>query len=112
MLLEKSNDNFPEKIRIGKTKNKPWSNKTEIKLKRKIKKEKRVIIEKKRKNDPIDQKDYDELQKDFKLLKNFKNKKVTPFFSNTHFNTNLTKFLFIQITEKEFENSLINDIDK
>jgi len=76
MLLEKRNENSFEKIRIGKTKNKPWSNKTEIKLKRKIRKEKKSIVEKKRKNDPIDENDFEELQKDFKLLKNFKKKKV------------------------------------
>ncbi len=74
-LLEKEKI-FVKDRKTEKAKNKPWSNKTEIKLKRKIRKEKKVITEKKRKNDPIDQKEFEELQKDFKLLKNFKKKKV------------------------------------
>ena len=75
--MERDHDNSAENTRkMLKTKNKPWSNKTEIKLKRKIRKEKKVIVEKKRKNDPIDAEEFKELEKDFKLLKNFKRKKV------------------------------------
>lgn len=53
-----------------------WSNKKEKKLKRKIKTEKKQIVEKKRKNEDVDVDDYNEIQKDFSLLKKLKKKKV------------------------------------
>ncbi len=53
-----------------------WSNKKEKKLKRKIKREKSEIVQKKRKNEEIDEDDYNEIQKDFSLLKKLKKRKV------------------------------------
>ena len=53
-----------------------WSNKKEKKLKRKIKREKSDIVQKKRKNEEIDEDDYNEIQKDFSLLKKLKKRKV------------------------------------
>jgi hypothetical protein len=44
-------------------------------LKRKIKREKKEIVEKKKRKE-IDDEDYDDLQEDFKLLKRLKKKKV------------------------------------
>ena len=54
-----------------------WSNKVEKRLKRKIKREKAQIVEKKRKNEDVDLDDYNEVQKDFSLLKKLKKKKVS-----------------------------------
>ena len=47
-----------------------------FKLKRKIKREKSEIVQKKRKNEEIDEDDYNEIQKDFSLLKKLKKRKV------------------------------------
>ncbi len=64
-----------EKKSKFKPKSIPWSNKKEVQLKRKIKRDKKDIIEK-RKRDDCDDNDFDELEKDFKLLKKLKQKKV------------------------------------
>ena len=66
---------------MRKKENVSWSNKVEKKVKRKIKREKKEIVEKKRKNEDIEEDDYNEIQNDFKLLKKLKKKKVS-FFNN------------------------------
>jgi len=45
-------------------------------VKRKIKREKKEIVEKKRRNEDIEEDDYNEIQNDFRLLKKLKKKKV------------------------------------
>ncbi len=61
-----------------------WSNKVEKKVKRKIKREKKEIVEKKRKNEAVEEDDYNTIQDDFKILKKLKKKKVS--FLQTIFN--------------------------
>ena len=61
-----------------------WSNKVEKKVKRKIKREKKEIVEKKRKNEAVEEDDYNTIQDDFKTLKKLKKKKVS--FLQTIFN--------------------------
>ncbi len=58
-----------------------WSNNKEKQLKRKIKRDKKDINEK-RKRDEIEDNDYDELEKDFKLLKKLKKRKVSYFLGS------------------------------
>jgi len=54
-----------------------WSDKVEVKLKRKIRKEKKEISQKKAKRKTIDDDELNELQADFKLLKKLKKRKIT-----------------------------------
>lgn len=84
-----------------------WSNKKEKKLKRKIKREKSQIVDKKRKNESIDEDDYNEIQKDFSLLKKLKKRKVKlilKFKLNFIFSNFLKNYK--QITEKEYEENV------
>ena len=74
MNLDKKENKIEKSAK--KFQNKSWSNKSEKKLKKKIKHEKTKILEKKRKLDAVDEKDLNELQKDFQLLKKIKRKKV------------------------------------
>lgn len=62
---------------MRKKKTVAWSNKVERKVKRKIKSQKKEIVEKKRKNEAIEQDDYNAIQDDFKVLKKLKKKKVS-----------------------------------
>jgi hypothetical protein len=76
MISNNQNEELKKLGKVKNLKNKAWSNKSEKKLKKKIKEEKSKILEKKRKNDTIDEEDLNELQKDFQLLKKIKRKKV------------------------------------
>jgi hypothetical protein len=78
-MISNQNEDTKKPSKVKNLKNKPWSNKSEKKLKRKIKVEKSKILEKKRKNDIIDEEDLNELQKDFQLLKKIKRNKVNKF---------------------------------
>ena len=84
-----------------------WSNKKEKKLKRKIKREKSQIVDKKRKNESIDEDDYNEIQKDFSLLKKLKKRKVK-LILKFKLNFIYSNFLknYKQITEKEYEENV------
>ena len=84
-----------------------WSNKVEKKVKRKIKREKKEIVEKKRKNEAVEEDDYNTIQDDFKILKKLKKKKVS--FLQTIFNhisEIINSFFFLKITEKEYEETI------
>ena len=84
-----------------------WSNKVEKKVKRKIKREKKEIVEKKRKNEAVEEDDYNTIQDDFKTLKKLKKKKVS--FLQTIFNhisEIINSFFFLKITEKEYEETI------
>ena len=83
----------------------PWSNKVEKKVKRKIKREKKEIVQKKRKNEDVEQDDYNEIQKDFSLLKKLKKKKVIFEFEYFYCKTRFY-FTLKQITEKEYEETI------
>ena len=74
-----------------------WSNKKEKKLKRKIKREKSQIVDKKRKNESIDEDDYNEIQKDFSLLKKLKKRKVKLILK---FKSNFIFSNFLKITNR------------
>lgn len=74
-----------------------WSNKKEKKLKRKIKREKSQIVDKKRKNESIDEDDYNEIQKDFSLLKKLKKRKVKLILK---FKLNFICSNFLKITNR------------
>jgi molecular chaperone GrpE (heat shock protein) len=74
-----------------------WSNKKEKKLKRKIKREKSQIVDKKRKNESIDEDDYNEIQKDFSLLKKLKKRKVKLILK---FKLNFIFSNFLKITNR------------
>lgn len=65
----------PKVKKIKMEKNKPWSNKTETRLKKEIRKKKKDLTEKKRKSSSLTEEDLDELNQDFKLLKKFKKNK-------------------------------------
>lgn len=80
-LISNHNEDTKKPNKVKNFKNKSWSNKSEKKLKRKIKVEKSKILEKKRKNDMIDEEDLNELHKDFQLLKKIKRKKVNQIIS-------------------------------
>ena len=83
-----------------------WSNKVEKKVKRKIKREKKEIVEKKRKNEAVEEDDYNTIQDDFKTLKKLKKKKVS--FLQTIFNhiSEIINSFFFKITEKEYEETI------
>ena len=68
--MSKKKQKFKSKTTIS------WSDKKEVKLKRKIRKEKKQIAEEKKKRKHVDDDDLNELQNDFKLLKKLKRKKV------------------------------------
>jgi hypothetical protein len=69
---ENLENKFKKKVKRLKERNKPWSNKSEKKLKKKIKLEQSKIVEKKRKNEDDYENDLKELQNDFNLLKKYK----------------------------------------
>lgn len=69
------NSQKPKVKKIKLEKNKPWSNKKEIKLKKDIRRKKKDLTDKKRKLDKLSEEDLNELNQDFKLLKKFKKNK-------------------------------------
>lgn len=69
------NKDKPKIKKVKLEKNKPWSNNTERRLKKDIKKKKKDLSEKKRKLNALSEEDYKELVDDFKLLKKLKKNK-------------------------------------
>ncbi|CAF0834877.1 unnamed protein product [Brachionus calyciflorus] len=66
----------PKVKRVVSERNKSWSNNTERKLKKDIKKKKKDLTEKKRKLNELTEDDYKELEEDFKMLKKLKKTKT------------------------------------